>query len=170
MTITGVFHSADPVATCGCKPLWLTTSLLRVTIRGSFACMSLITPAYLFAQVPTLVLVLVQWFSKMADTITLKHLGFVHAYASQGYSLAETVYKTARGFVPSFVEPYAKTAEETAVSVAAPYLTKLQDSAVAVLSGVDSQVIKRVAHFFEARHRIVGLLITPVSSFVQAMA
>lgn len=76
----------------------------------------------------------------MADTTQLKRLAFVQGYASQGYSTCESVYKTARGFVPSFVEPYAKQAEETAVSVAAPYLTKAQDAADKLLAGVDSQV------------------------------
>ncbi|WIA42568.1 hypothetical protein OEZ86_008547 [Tetradesmus obliquus] len=78
----------------------------------------------------------------MADTTQLKRLAFVQGYASQGYSTCEGVYKTARGFVPSFVEPYAKQAEETAVSVAAPYLTKAQDAADKLLAGVDSQVDK----------------------------
>jgi hypothetical protein len=78
--------------------------------------------------------------SNMADSAQLKRLAFVQGYASQGYSTAESVYKTARGFVPSFVEPYAKQAEETAVSIAAPYLTKAQDAADKLLAGVDSQV------------------------------
>jgi hypothetical protein len=76
----------------------------------------------------------------MADTTQLKRLAFVQGYASQGYSSAEGVYKTARGFVPSFVEPYAKQAEETAVSLAAPYLTMAQDAADKLLAGVDGQV------------------------------
>jgi hypothetical protein len=87
----------------------------------------------------------------MADTTQLKRLAFVQGYASQGYSTAESVYKTARGFVPGFVEPYAKQAEETAVSLAAPYLTMAQDAADKLLAGVDGQVRDRARNqLFEA--------------------
>lgn len=71
----------------------------------------------------------------------LKRLEFVKGYAAQGVGIAEGVYKTARGFVPGFVEPYAKQLEETALNVAAPYLTLAQDSAEKVLVTVDGQVI-----------------------------
>lgn len=71
----------------------------------------------------------------------LKRLDFVKGYAAQGVGIAESIYKTARGFVPSFVEPYAKQLEETALNVAAPYLTLAQDSAEKVLVTVDTQVM-----------------------------
>jgi hypothetical protein len=98
----------------------------------------------------------------MADSTQLKRLAFVQGYASQGYSTVESVYKTARGFVPSFVEPYAKQAEETAVSIAAPYLTKAQDAADKLLAGVDSQVSDQAlrsvydAHSALVQHGIVA--------------
>eukprot|EP00878_Enallax_costatus_P013364 GHUV01013971.1.p2 GENE.GHUV01013971.1~~GHUV01013971.1.p2 ORF type:complete len:195 (+),score=42.38 GHUV01013971.1:88-585(+) len=75
----------------------------------------------------------------------LKRLEFVKGYAAQGASTVEWVYKTARGFVPGFVEPYAKQLEETALNVAAPYLTLAQDSAEKVLVTVDGQVDSSVA-------------------------
>jgi hypothetical protein len=80
----------------------------------------------------------------------LKRLEFVKGYVAQGVSITESVYQTARGFVPGFVEPYAKQLEETALNVAAPYLTLAQDSAEKVLVTVDGQVDSTLTTVFGA--------------------
>jgi hypothetical protein len=74
----------------------------------------------------------------MAYTAQLKRVEFVKDYAGQGVSLVEKLYKTARGFVPGFVEPYLVQLEDLAINVSAPYVTVAQDTAEKVLQGVDS--------------------------------
>lgn len=76
----------------------------------------------------------------MAEAAPLKRIAFVQGYAATATGLAESAYKTARGFVPGFVEPYVRQAEETALNVGAPYLTLAQDGAEKVLRSVDAQV------------------------------
>lgn len=98
----------------------------------------------------------------------LKRLEFIKGYAAQGYNIAEGVYKTARGFVPGFVEPYAKQLEETAMNVAAPYLTLAQDSAERVLVTVDGQVDSTLSTVFGAADYARGVHEKNMNTFTSA--
>jgi len=78
----------------------------------------------------------------MADTSgsSLKRLGFVQGYAQQAATLTESLYKTVRGYVPGFVEPYYGEAENLAATYGAPYLTWAQDTGDKFLKTIDSQL------------------------------
>ncbi|GBF96333.1 hypothetical protein Rsub_09403 [Raphidocelis subcapitata] len=74
------------------------------------------------------------------EQLELKRLGFIKNYASLALSAGEGVYKRARGFVPSAVEPYVSQAEDSAVATAAPYAALANDKAAEVLAAVDAKV------------------------------
>lgn len=111
----------------------------------------------------------------MADAAPLARLGFLQAYASSALVLAESSYKTARSFVPGFVEPYVQQLEETAVALGAPYLTAAQDTAEKVVRSVDAQVdgllaysadlhTKNLSTFTSAKDQYFGLVETSLAS------
>lgn len=76
----------------------------------------------------------------MVQELELKRLGFVRSYASAAVTRGEGLYKTARGFVPSFVEPYVARLEDSATAVAAPLVVQVQDKAAGLLAAVDVKV------------------------------
>jgi len=73
----------------------------------------------------------------------LKRLQLVQDGASYlvGYTgYAEKLYKTARGFIPSFVEPTVATVEDRVIAATAPVVAKAQDVSDKMLHIADEQV------------------------------
>ncbi|KAJ9531006.1 oil globule associated protein [Haematococcus lacustris] len=73
----------------------------------------------------------------------LKRLGFVHQGASYAYSYtgtAEKLYKTARSFAPTFVEPTLAQVEDRVVAITAPVVAQAQDLSEKALHIADDQV------------------------------
>ncbi|GFH25691.1 oil globule associated protein [Haematococcus lacustris] len=72
----------------------------------------------------------------------LKRLGFVHQGASYAYSYtgtAEKLYKTARSFAPTFVEPTLAQVEDRVVAITAPVVAQAQDLSEKALHIADDQ-------------------------------
>jgi hypothetical protein len=66
------------------------------------------------------------------------HDGATYVYGYTG--LAEKAYKTARSFVPSFVEPTVASLEDRVIATAAPVVAKAQDVSDKMLHVADQQV------------------------------
>lgn len=95
----------------------------------------------LFPAAPLCTFVLTKPFYRMAEGAgALKRLYFLQDYAQLATSTLESGYKTVRGFVPSFVEPYFSQAEDLVTTHGAPYLTWAQDTADKFVRSVDGQV------------------------------
>jgi hypothetical protein len=67
------------------------------------------------------------------------------SYATTAVTIGEGVYKKARAFVPSAVEPYVTQVEDKAAEMAAPLVSKVQDKAAELLTTIDGKVRKRPA-------------------------
>lgn len=113
---------------------------------------------------------------------SLKRLSFVQGYASKGATVVESIYKTARGYVPGFAEPYYGQAEDYAANYGAPYLNRALDMSENVLRQVDAQLdsfanglsgalnysrdlqAKNMSTFNEAKSQYFGIVETVVNS------
>lgn len=86
----------------------------------------------------------------MTETTSYKRLDFVAKSVATASGLAETAYKTARSYTPTFVEPYVAKVEDTASTVGAPYMTFVADTGAKVLQNADELVDYTVGNSYKA--------------------
>lgn len=71
---------------------------------------------------------------------SLKHLAFVADAAATATATADSVYKQARPYTPSFAEPYVAKVEDTVAAYTAPAVATVADVGEKLLARADEQV------------------------------
>lgn len=79
--------------------------------------------------------------STMSSQQELKVLGFVPEVGSKSFNLATRTYSSAKGYVPTSLQPTVSKLEEQVVSLSAPYVALAQDKSTELLKVVDNKVI-----------------------------
>jgi hypothetical protein len=90
------------------------------------------------------------------------------SYASTALGYGEGAYKTARGFVPSFAEPYVSSAEDAAAAYAAPLVATANDKAADALTFADAKVDAALASAVSALEYSRSLHAKNMASFSAA--